>query len=37
MAYRLVGEEADEWIGFALVSLFILIVFLAAKTRSKAK
>lgn len=37
MAYSLVGEAAHEWIGMAMLVLFILIGFLAAKTRSKAK
>lgn len=39
MAYSLVGEAAHEWIGIAMLALFILILigFLAAKTRSKAK
>lgn len=37
MAYSLVGEAAHEWIGIAMLALFILIGFLAEKTRSKAK
>ncbi len=37
MAYSLVGEAAHEWIGIAMLALFILIGFLATKTRSKAK
>ena len=37
MAYSLVGEAAHEWIGIAMLALFILIGFLEAKTRSKAK
>ena len=37
MAYSLVGEAAHEWIGIAMLALFILIGFLAANTRSKAK
>ncbi len=34
--HSLVGEAAHEWIG-TMLALFILIGFLAAKTRSKAK
>lgn len=37
MAYSLVGEAAHEWIGIAMLALFIFIGFLAAKTLSKAK
>lgn len=37
LAYSLVGEAAHEWIGIAMLALFILIGFLAAKTLSKAK
>lgn len=48
MAYSLVGEAAHEWIGMAMLALFlldyaavmalfVLIGFLAAKTLSKAK
>ena len=37
MAYSLVGEAAHEWIGIAMLALFILIGFLAAKPLSKAK
>ena len=37
MAYSLVGEAAHEWIGIAMLALFILIGSLAAKTLSKAK
>lgn len=37
MAYSLVGEAAHEWIGMAMLTLFVIIGFIAAKTRSKAK
>jgi len=37
LAYSLVCEAAHEWIGIAMLALFILIGFLAAKTLSKAK